>query len=60
MGLPFFCLALLALVTVGSVKLGGKSGGHELTSRPRESASEVFLGRVVPAFEIIFLGLLVH
>ena len=43
-------LVILVLITVGCGTLGGSGRGHGLTSRPRESASEDFLNRLLVLF----------
>ena len=51
MGLVGFCPALLVPITAGFVILGGKSVVMvSLTSRPRESASELFLKELLGLF----------
>ena len=44
------CLALVVLIIVGFVILVGKKCGHGLTSRPRESASVLFLDELLSLF----------
>ena len=50
MGFGGLSLALLVLIIAGFVILGGKQCGHGLTSRPRESASDLFLNELLSLF----------
>ena len=50
MGFVGLYLALLVLIIVGFVILGWEKCGHGLTSRPRESASELFLNELLGLF----------
>ena len=46
------CLALLVLIIVGFVHIGWENCGHGLTSRPRESASELFLNELFKSLSL--------
>ena len=50
MGFDGLSLALLVLIIVDFVILVGKKCGHGLTSRPRESASDLFLDELLSLF----------
>ena len=52
MGYGGLSLALLVLIIVGFVILGWENCGHGLTSRPRESASELFLNEVFKSLSL--------
>ena len=45
------CPALLVLIIAGCVIFGWEKCGHGLTSRPRESASELFLNELLELFQ---------